>query len=375
MLSPIDKTSTKQLNKRGTLEDLYNTVPAANKVKTGTAQSWELYPDQGKQAAVYAPTEFYGCTLVVIVNGHGVIIGHFAQEKPGNVVCMEDQASVEKMIDSLETAEVEVDVDNVPGTRAWIIYSDNISKTSPGYTAIMDNLTGLMNIPAANIGSIRYRRGGGGGINDKLVVQWSPNLDGTGAALNVYILSDTATFTGNYDCNGDTASGSKLKARAPACAPPGTPAPSSSASAASSPPTPSPSPPPFAPGLCSFHLTETQDCDADYGNNLYGNVVLKDNNKNIIAQSVIDDDHPIGYAMDDGNSYTFTSVLPNPLVITGEHENDYVQFTYGGLSWQSKEPNGGASCSVGGWDPRDGPVCDDFLGSTQNAVCDASYIP
>ena len=106
--------------------------------------------------------------------------------------------------------------------------------------------------------------------------------------------------------------------------------------------------------MCSFHLAETQDCDENYGNNLYGNVVFKDNNKNTIAQSVIDDDHLIGYAMDDGNSYTFTSVLPNPLVITGEHENDDVQFTYGGLSWQSKTPSGGASCSVGGWDPREG---------------------
>ena len=388
MLSSIENTSTKRLNKRGTLEDLWNTVPVANKVNTGAAKSWELYPDQGKLAAVYAPTEFYGCTLVVIVNGHGIIIGHFAQEKPGNVICLEDHASVNKMMGTLETAEAGVDVDGHADTRAWIIYSDDTSTTSPGYKAIMENLTDeeLMNIPTANIAPVPYRRGGGGGVSDKLVVQWSP--DGTGATLNVYIRSDTATFTGTYDCNGNPVSGSKLKARASACAPAGTfvtstsapapstsaPAPSTSAPAPSNTPTPSPSPPPFAPGLCSFHLTETQDCDSDYGNNLYGNIVLKDNNKNIIAQSVIDDDHPIGYAMDDGNPYTFTSVLPNPLVITGEHENDYVQFTYGGLSWQSKAPNGGATCSVGGWDPRDGPVCDDFLGFTENAVCDASYI-
>ena len=95
---------------------------------------------------------------------------------------------------------------------------------------------------------------------------------------------------------------------------------------------------------------------------------MYDNDKNVIGETTTDDDHPIGYAMDDGNSYSFTSKLPQPLVITGEHENDYVQFTYGGLSWQSKTPNGGGSCAVGGWDPRDGPVCDDFLGSTTNAV-------
>ena len=73
-----------------------------------------------------------------------------------------------------------------------------------------------------------------------------------------------------------------------------------------------------------------------------------------------------GVPIDVGNSYSFTSKLLHPLVITGEHENDYVQFTIGGLSWQSKTPSGGASCTVGGWDPRDGPVCARF--GTQPAV-------
>ena len=42
------------------------------------------------------------------------------------------------------------------------------------------------------------------------------------------------------------------------------------------------------------------------------------------------------------------SKLKNELVITGEHANDYVQFTIRGLSWQSKSPKRGASCDVGG---------------------------
>lgn len=129
-----------------------------------------------------------------------------------------------------------------------------------------------------------------------------------------------------------------------------------------------PPPPPYATGTCSFHLTETQDCDSNYNNNLYGNVVMYDNNKAIIGSTVNDNDHPIGYGMNDGHPYSFSSKLPNPLVITGEHENDYVQFTYGSLSWQSKTPNGGGSCTVGGWDPRDGPVCVSRAG-VQFAVC------
>ena len=151
-------------------------------------------------------------------------------------------------------------------------------------------------------------------------------------------------------------------------APTPTPVSAPATTTTSAPPPPPPPPPPaYATGTCSFHLTETQNCDTNYGNNLYGKITMKDNNKAIIGQTDNDDDHPIGYAMDDGNPYSFESKLPHPLVITGEHKSDYVQFTYGDLSWQSKTPNGGGSCTVGGWDPRDGPVCDSRVGD-QNAV-------
>ena len=130
----------------------------------------------------------------------------------------------------------------------------------------------------------------------------------------------------------------------------------------------SPTPPsPYVKGTCSFHLTETQDCDSNFGNDLYGVVKMYDNAKNVIGQTVQDDDHPIGYPMDAGNSYSFSSKLSDPLVITGEHAQDYVQFTIGALSWQSKTSNGGASCTVGGWNPRDGPVCGLRIGN-ENAV-------
>ena len=131
-------------------------------------------------------------------------------------------------------------------------------------------------------------------------------------------------------------------------------------------PTSPTAPPAYVKGTCSFHLTETEDCERD-NNNLYGSVTMYDNAKNVIGRTVQDDVHPFGYAMDDGKSYSFSSKLSDPLVITGEHENDYVQFTIGTLKWQSKTPNGGASCKVGGWDPRDGPLCHLRAGN-QNAV-------
>ena len=141
-------------------------------------------------------------------------------------------------------------------------------------------------------------------------------------------------------------------------------------STSSSTPTPSSTttpPPAYATGQCSFHLRETQDCDT-VSKNLYAIINLKDGKGNDIGDTNVDPStDPIGDGINVGASYSFTSKLPNPLVVTGEHENDYVQFTYGGLNWQSKTPSGGAYCNVGGWDPKDGPVCGLRTGN-QNAV-------
>ncbi len=214
---------TRQLDKReGKLMTLYNSVKGADKVKTGATGQWELYPNKGSEAAVYAPSEFYGCTLVVIANGHGVIIGHFAQEKSGAGACtvMNDPKAVQSdIISKLEEAEAQVEVDGHDDTRAWIVYSDDIRTSSPGYTAIMKNLQDLVEVPNNNIVSIPYRRGGGGGNSDKLAVQWAPKADGSGATMNVYIRSDTPRFTGNYDCNGNPVANGKHKRAGPACTP------------------------------------------------------------------------------------------------------------------------------------------------------------
>ena len=128
----------------------------------------------------------------------------------------------------------------------------------------------------------------------------------------------------------------------------------------------SPPPPPYATGQCSFHLTETEfACESD-DKNLYANIHMVDNAKNLIGDTDTSP-NPAGASINAGDSYSFqpANKLPYPLVVTGEHKGDYIQFTYGGLSWQSKSPNGGASCNNGGWDPRQGPSCGRF---TQNAV-------
>ena len=154
-----------QLERRtGELQDLWDSVKDKDRVNTGTAKGYMLYPHKGSQAAVYAPTAFYWCTLVVIVNVHGVIIGHFAQEATGSGACttMTDPSAVKKLISTLIEAEDDPDIENYDGTEAWIVYSAYVPTSAPGYEAIMDNLKENINVQESNIKSISYRKGGEG---------------------------------------------------------------------------------------------------------------------------------------------------------------------------------------------------------------------
>lgn len=136
---------------------------------------------------------------------------------------------------------------------------------------------------------------------------------------------------------------------------------------ASATPTPSATPPPlpYVPGQCSFHLTETQNCDPA-SKNLFAIITLKDGAGNDIGDTSVDKTtNPLGQGINDGSSYQFTSKLPKALVVTGEHRPDVIKFEYGGLSWRSDTPSGGASCKVGGWDPKRGPFCGGILGPVE----------
>ena len=119
---------------------------------------------------------------------------------------------------------------------------------------------------------------------------------------------------------------------------------------------------PTRQGTCSFHLMETQDC-VDDSKTSYAVVTLLDNNEAIIGQTSVDSsENPIGNPFNVGDSLSFESKLPKPLVVTGAHDNDYVQFTYGDLSWTWRATSRPAACSNGGWDPRNGQICGRGLG-------------
>ncbi|KAF2166923.1 hypothetical protein M409DRAFT_22975 [Zasmidium cellare ATCC 36951] len=119
---------------------------------------------------------------------------------------------------------------------------------------------------------------------------------------------------------------------------------------------PAPSPSPYAGGVCSFHMAENEAPCVSQSEDFSASILLKDNSEAEIGNTK-------GFASIDANNPLYLdSKLLEPLAVTGEHQGDYVQFTYGRISWTNKTPmmNGTvtvAHCNNGGWDPREGPSC------------------
>ena len=112
-----------------------------------------------------------------------------------------------------------------------------------------------------------------------------------------------------------------------------------------------------APGTYSFHLTVTRICDTD-SSNPFARLTLLTNSKATIGNTTVDPiKKPNGDPINTSNPLSFNYKLPNPLVITDEYQNDYMQFTDGTLLRTSRTSSSAALYSKGGWDARDGSVC------------------
>ena len=159
-------------------------------------------------AASYTTALFYGCTVVIIVDGKGVIIGHFAQQtgKPGDpstsCTSMTEILVVNtQIIPRLVNAELLVDGDE--NTQAYIITP--ASTSTVGYALISSNLQDH-GVEIANIHNVYYPSGSAfqnfDGPVGKAVVTWVPNPLG-GATLDVYIQDNSPIFEQAYDSNGN----------------------------------------------------------------------------------------------------------------------------------------------------------------------------
>ena len=204
-------SAANELEKRVTdvdLETLWNGIP--NKVAVGGCTGFKLDPTV---AASYSTKEFYGCTVVVIVDGKSVIIGHFAQETvTSSEVCISmtnAQIVNTKIIPKLEEAELMFDADE--NTQAYIVTP--ASESTVGYKLISQNLEDY-GVVSTNIHNVNYAPTFSGqnfdGPVGKAVVTWAPNANG-GATLDVYIQNNSPIFEQAYDGNGNPVG-------APACA-------------------------------------------------------------------------------------------------------------------------------------------------------------
>ncbi|KAI9879846.1 MAG: Oxidoreductase [Pleopsidium flavum] len=179
--------SVEHLTKRTDIVQLYDGIKGADKVPVGGTRWWNLDP---KKHAAFSTAEFYGCTVVITVDGKGVIIGHYGEETGGSHSCLSAGLDF-------------IDLDD--HTAAYIINA--ASPDSVGYKAIVAHLKDY-GMKDSRIHNYRYTASSGVGTfpghpKGKAVVEWSPKEGGDGATLNVYIEKNTPKYTQNFDAQGN----------------------------------------------------------------------------------------------------------------------------------------------------------------------------
>ena len=125
-------------------------------------------------------------------------------------------------------------------------------------------------------------------------------------------------------------------------------------------------------GTCDLTITEVWTCEP-VESNLYAEVDLVHADGRPIYRSKRSTRSP-GQPINAGKSLSIQEDdMKEALVITGEHSNDYIQFTYGETSWTSGTTNGDAKCTLKGSDwSKDGPAaCPD--GEAAVSVCNARW--
>ncbi|KAJ5981140.1 hypothetical protein N7481_008438 [Penicillium waksmanii] len=178
------------------LEELYGTIKGNNLVKTGGTVHVSF---DSKTAALYGTSEIYGCTVVVVLDGQGAVIGHYPQEYGSEMTMDNAEATQKKIITPLEAA---LDlIDFTTQTQAYIVHSSDKpfkTKQSIGYKAIVQALTDN-DMSETNIHSMPYAAGYSiVGHRGKVVVQWELKEDG-GARLKLYVQDELPVYLRDFD--------------------------------------------------------------------------------------------------------------------------------------------------------------------------------
>ncbi|KAK2755472.1 hypothetical protein FQN54_006409 [Arachnomyces sp. PD_36] len=180
----------------GHLEELYNSVPGINTVNVGGHNAWEFKPTQ---PARYTTSPFYGCTIVVVLDGCGAVIYHIA-EVTGRCITMEDGSVFKQQISGYLEDELSM-LDFTDQAEAFIVHTS--SSNSPGYVEIERLLIGHGVYPQ-KINEKKYTAGlSTVGHRGKAVIDWSIK-DGErgGARLEFYLQSNNPIYVRDYDAEG-----------------------------------------------------------------------------------------------------------------------------------------------------------------------------
>ena len=114
----------------------------------------------------------------------------------------------------------------------------------------------------------------------------------------------------------------------------------------------------LANGAYQLNIKEIATCEPS-NSNLYASVEITGPGGQNIYTSPPSTSSP-GQPINAANPLSIqASGLSDTLVITGEHTNDYIQFTYGATSWTSSNTYGIANCTLQGsnWDPNGPSGC------------------
>lgn len=165
--------------------------------------------------ARYGATQIYGCTVVIILDGRGVFIGHYPQIDSTGGITMDDEVSADmEIVEPLNKvlSDLEGTVELTTSAKVWVVHNVprhigpfnmlQYTRNRPGWQAIVKVLTEKFGVQEGNIRSQPYHSTAPETTNQigKIVVDWVPMTDG--ANLHVYFNSETPVRY-VYDADGN----------------------------------------------------------------------------------------------------------------------------------------------------------------------------
>lgn len=194
------------------LYELWKTIPDGQKAKTGEFKATSL--DMSTPAR-WGATQIYGCTVVIIVDGRGLFIGHYPQiDSMGQITMDNDLTAQLEIADPLQKglSKSILSIDLTTEAKVWVVHNvprnlpsfavNGYTQDRPGWQTIVQTLKEEFGVQERNIRSQPYQSTSPESRDNlgKVVVDWRPMNDG--ATLDIYFNSGTPVKY-QYDAEGN----------------------------------------------------------------------------------------------------------------------------------------------------------------------------